>query len=101
MLWIPLISTKEKFRGDRVLVLAGALKKASREPDSFKVRQAFVSDDGRTICIEYSGRNGFGGVSVEQVVQAGDEVHQNSAAQWNKHCAGKPLLDYTHRIALY
>lgn len=91
---------ERELREMSVLELAASLKKATREPDSFKIRSAFANSDGSVVCIEYAGRNGFGGVSVEHAVLAERKVHRGSDKHWNKNCVGKDLYDYTKNIVL-
>ena len=72
------------------IVTGESLKKAARDPDSLTIDRAF----GRTekhgvtyVCVEYRGRNGFGGMNREHAVFSivgGDQ----SAHAWNKFCTG-------------
>ncbi len=76
--------------GGMAIVAGESLKKAMRDPDSLSIDRAF----GRTekhgvtyVCVEYRGRNGFGGMDREHAVFSlvgGDQ----SAHAWNKYCTG-------------
>lgn len=71
---------------------ARALREAAREPDSIKFDSLRVDEDATTVCAEFRGRNGFGGVSIDHVVVR-DGKADSSVASWNKHCT-KPMYDY-------
>lgn len=80
---------------------AGAvvLKKAMRDPDSFKLESALVIDGTGAVCYEYRAKNGFGGTNVGKAVLASDgktfRTNQNDGFSrlWNKECAGKTGID--------
>jgi hypothetical protein len=78
------------------------LKSQMRNPSSFELISAAISDSGER-CIEYRAQNGFGGMNVEQAV-FGSEFKTSAtagfAADWNSKCASQPLTDVTDRVKL-
>lgn len=76
---------------------AGAkmLKKAMRDPDSFKLDSALVVNGSGAACYEYRAKNGFGGTNRSQAVLSGDGKKFKASEMdgfnrlWNKECAGK------------
>lgn len=78
---------------NRTAIAAGlALKHASRNPESLVLDDAFATKDGRTLCIEYRGQNGFGGMNREQAVFRDGKPRQG-ASYWNKHCVGNDFVN--------
>lgn len=83
------------------------LKQAQRDPDSFVLELALVTTD-RTTCVIYRGRNGFGGMNRERVVQSVKddksfvigESEPGFASLWNKRCSAKTGRDLTNVINL-
>jgi hypothetical protein len=71
------------------------VKKAAKDPDSFKLHSAMATKEG-TSCIEYSATNSFNarlrGIAV---VARGKTEISEAAATWNKLCAHKENTDYT------
>lgn len=74
---------------------AVTLKKAMRNPDSFKLESAFVIDSTYAVCYEYRAQNGFGGVNAGRAVLSADgkrfkiSTMDGFAILWNKECANK------------
>lgn len=97
---------EEADRRGAVVGWALGIRSAMREPDSLQWRKVLSNGDGSVLCMEYSARNGFGGMNVEHVLIRKGKASQESA-QWNKHCAGKQfphdmtdLAEYTARNPL-
>ncbi len=70
------------------------LKKSAREPESMVFERADTDDSGKLVCVEYRGRNGFGGMTKAFIV-VNDGKASDTAANWNKHCkrATHAMLD--------
>lgn len=83
------------------LALAGArsLKQAMRNPDSFKLSQALVMNDG-SVCYEYRSQNGFGGMAVGNAVATPDGKLHTDDRSWNRRCANKSGKDYARWLLL-
>lgn len=83
---------------------AAMLKRAMRDPDSFKLSQALVIDGSGAVCYEYRAQNGFGGLNVGHAVISPDgklfktENDGGFRALWNKECANKVGLDAADAI---
>jgi hypothetical protein len=84
--------------------VAGAkqLKKSMRNPDSFKLGETLIMDDG-AVCYDYRAQNGFGGMNVGHAVLAPDGKFKSTdspgyATLWNKECANKTGVDKTWQI---
>ncbi len=79
----------------RATVGAVALKKAMRDPESFKLESALVINGTDAVCYDYRAKNGFGGMNVGQAVLSADGKRFKTsemdgfAKLWNKECAGK------------
>ncbi|MGQ0503469.1 MAG: hypothetical protein ACT4P0_12825 [Panacagrimonas sp.] len=77
--------------------VAGAvmLKKAMRDPESFKLESALVIDGSGAVCYGYRAKNGFGGVNAGHAVLSSDgkkfktDEMDGFIALWNKVCADK------------
>jgi hypothetical protein len=84
----------ETARTEFAAISVASLKKAMRDPDSFKLERAFTTMDAKYACILYRARNGFGGMNRDHVVfttKGGDE----SAYAWNKHCVKGEFSEQT------
>lgn len=79
----------------RTVLFIASLKERMREPDSVKWDTILANDDGSVICVQYRGRNGFGGYSAEHAAYAVKTASQ-AAYFWNQHCAGKSLNNMSH-----
>lgn len=99
-------ATKKKQDEALARAQAGAamLKKAMRDPDSFKLSQALVIDGSGAVCYEYRARNGFGGMNVGYAVISSDgtafktENDSGFRKLWQKECANKKGEDIADAI---
>lgn len=72
-----------------------ALKKAMRDPESFKLESALVINGTGAVCYDYRARNGFGGVNVGHAVLSADGKRFKTNEEdgftklWNKECVNK------------
>lgn len=73
---------------------AKVLRQAMRDPDSFVIESASVSEDASLVCVEYRSRNGFGGMNREFAVFNNGKPFLKDAVAWNKRCT-RPLFDQT------
>ncbi len=86
---------KEDEAVQRATVGAVALKKAMRDPESFKLESALVINGTDAVCYDYRAKNGFGGMNVGHAVLSADGKRFKTsemdgfAKLWNKECAGK------------
>jgi hypothetical protein len=69
----------------KAAIVMKLLKDSLREPDSMVIDKALASQDGNVICIRYRGRNGFGGMSVEQLIISGTQ-QGSTEDDWRRHC---------------
>lgn len=67
------------------------LKLSMRDPESFRVNSAMADARGRTVCIQYQARNGFGGMNQAEHIT----VDGNARAGWNAWCSGVGMYDMT------
>jgi hypothetical protein len=81
----PAVDPIAEARFQKTAVMANALKKALREPESVVWETILANDDASVICFEYRARNGFGGMAKEFTVFADNKASQD-ANVWNKHC---------------
>jgi len=85
---------KENAAAARAQVGARILKRAMRDPDSFKLDSALVMTGSNAVCYDYRAKNGFGGYNVGHAVLAPDGTFETNemsgfSSLWKKHCAGK------------
>ncbi len=86
------IANEAEFKA--VVIGAAALKAASKNPKSFKLESAVKMASG-AICYEYRGTNSFNAIVPGNAVFILG-VGSSKPADWNKHCAGKSGIDFTH-----
>lgn len=91
----------------RAVAGAMTLKKAMRNPDSFKLASVYLTQNG-TACYEYRAQNGFGGMNFERAVlsKKGDDVltkgMEGFSSLWNQECTkdrGEDIVDYVSLLA--
>lgn len=79
----------------RASIGAIALKKATRDPEGFKLESAFVIEGTGIVCYNYREKNEYGGVNVASAVLSADGKHFKTNEEdgftklWNKECANK------------
>ena len=79
----------------RATVGAVALKKAMRDPESFKLESALVIEGTGAVCYGYRAKNGFGGMNMGHAVLSSDgktfktDEMNGFTKLWNKECADK------------
>jgi len=81
-------------RTEFAALAVASLRKALRDPDSFKLERAFTTMDAKYACVLYRARNGFGGMNRERVVfttKGGDQ----SASAWNRRCVKGEFSEQT------
>jgi hypothetical protein len=102
----PAVVEKER-RLTRAVAGAMTLKKAMRNPDSFKLASVYLTQNG-TACYEYRAQNGFGGMNFEQAVLTikGDDIltkgMEGFSTLWNRECTkggGEDIVDYVLLLA--
>lgn len=77
----------------RARLATGTLKAAMKDPDSFKVSQALLMDNG-AVCIVYRAKNSFAAVVPNSAVAAsGAAGVSRSAADFNRLCAKQSGID--------
>lgn len=86
----------------RAVAGAKQLQKSMRNPDSFRLVEALIMDDGAT-CYDYRAQNGFGGMNVGHAVLAPNDQFKSSDSPgyvtlWNKECGNKTGVDKTWQI---
>lgn len=83
---------------NRAAIGARMLKKAMRNPDSFKLESALVMDDG-AVCYTYRAQNGFGGMTRGHAALAADgkrflnDNMDGFTRLWNRVCADKSGIE--------
>lgn len=70
------------------------LKAGMKNPDSFKLESAVVTDDG-TLCVFYRATNSFNAVVPGYATIRKDRIYTGNE-QWSRHCAGKTGEDKTY-----
>lgn len=95
---------KEKQEADfqRAVLAARQLKSAMRNPDSFKLSEALIMENG-SVCFTYRAQNGFGGMNLgNAVVTARGDFRSDESSGftrlWNKECANKVGYDKTRVV---
>jgi hypothetical protein len=96
---------EDETRVNVALIGAGTLKKAMRDPESFKLESAIIMDDGY-VCYAYRSRNGFGGYTKGSAVVSADmktfksSDNEGFRSIWRKHCEDKRGTDVANRLIL-
>lgn len=88
---------------DFMMIAVYAVKKAQRNPDSFVLETAVLTE--KAACLEWRGQNGFGGMNRGRSVVARDRKyalndHEDGfRSAWNRDCATKnPGRDLTQHM---
>ena len=84
---------KKEERFQRAVAGAKQLQQSMRNPDSFKLAQVLIMDDG-AVCYDYRAQNGFGGMNLGHAVLSPKgqfKANESSGftSLWNKECANK------------
>lgn len=77
----------------KVIMSMQVVKDAMREPESIVWESVRANGDASLICVAYRARNGFGGMTADNITIIDSKVKRD-AASWNKHCTA-PLTDHT------
>jgi hypothetical protein len=93
---------KQEKAFQRAVAGARQLKASMRNPDSFKLGEISVMNDG-AVCYDYRAQNGFGGMNVGHAVLAPNGKFKSNdsdgyASLWNKECANKTGADKTWEV---
>ena len=86
---------KKDLHVQKAAIGAIALKKATRDPEGFKLESALVIENTGAVCYDYREKNQFGGVNVGNAVLSADgklfkTYEENGFSKlWNKECANK------------
>lgn len=76
-------------------VLAGKTLKANlNDPQSLEWQSIGVNHDGTVACLIYRAKNKFGARVLEEAVALPGGISTKDK-DWNTHCAGKSMTDYT------
>lgn len=92
----------DEMKVERAVLGAKQLRDSMRNPDSFKLSQALIMDDG-AVCYEYRAQNGFGGMNVGQAALSPKGKFKSSesegfSALWKRECANKLGTDKTQVV---
>jgi hypothetical protein len=105
----PVVSPAQQVKNDkdeatfqRAVAGAKQLKNSMRNPDSFKLGETLIMDDG-AVCYDYRSQNGFGGMTVGQAVLSPTGKFKSNESDgfhtlWKKECANKTGIDKTWQI---
>jgi hypothetical protein len=88
----------------RATATARSLKKAMRDPDSFKLSIVRIVDKTDAICYEYRARNGFGGLDIGQAVVSPKGTFRTNEMDgfnslWNRECAHQQGTDEVDTVS--
>lgn len=85
---------KKEAEFQQVRRVAASVKAAAKNPASFDLIYAGVSDDG-AVCLQYRATNSFNAIVPGQYAHL-KSISSGAASAWNKLCGGKMLTNYTH-----
>jgi hypothetical protein len=93
---------KDEATFQRAVMGVKQLRSSMRNPDSFKLGQSLIMNDG-AVCYDYRAQNGFGGMNVGHAVLAPNGQFKSGessgfSALWNKECAKKSGTDKTWEV---
>lgn len=77
------------------------VKSLMRDPDSFVLEKASVSENADLGCVSFRARNGFGGMNKGFAVGTDGRIYVNNVGQWNKHCTKGALYNVTDDAKWY
>lgn len=84
---------KQEAEFQRVVLVAKLVKRSAKDPDSFNLTFAGMTDKG-AVCLEYRAKNSFNAVVSGYYVAAGN-ANGDTAELWNRHCAKQSIRDYS------
>lgn len=90
----PPVDTKKEADFQRVVAVVKAVKMAAKDPASFSLDAAALTDAG-AVCIQYRAKNSFN-ATVPGIYVATPQGSGDTDALWNKHCAKKPNTDFSY-----
>lgn len=91
---------KKEAEFQRAVAGAGALKRGAKNPGSFDLNNAFITQAG-AMCFTFSGSNSFNATVPGYAVEVAGKLRSDDPASWNKHCAEKTGQNYRHaRLAI-
>jgi len=79
----------DKVTFDTCIIYAGIIDR-----NAIQWISILADDNATTVCLRYSGRNGFGGMSAENAVIHHGKISYG-VASWNQHCAHRRMHDMT------
>jgi hypothetical protein len=99
--------TEEENNAALAMAAVGAesIRKAMRDPDSFKLNSVLIIDKTRAVCCEYRARNGFNGLNVGHAVLSTkgklvtDEM-DGFRPLWNRECAHKEGHEWEPSVSI-
>lgn len=80
-------------RHNKTLDLSRAIMVEMRDPNSFKIESAAVSQDRKITCITYRAKNGFGGF-ISGVASSADKTYSTNTEIFERRCTSKDYLFY-------
>lgn len=99
---------EQKRKDDAAVQLATAgarlLKKAAKNPDSFKLESALVVEKTGAVCYQYRAQNSFGAIVPGQAVLSANgkrfltDTDDGFVRSWNAQCGGKTGREYATAI---
>ncbi|MFL9911877.1 hypothetical protein [Paraburkholderia sp. RL17-337-BIB-A] len=90
----------------RVLNGVRSLKNGMRDPDSFVLEDAIVTDATGAMCFNYRSRNGFGGMNrgaafvIANTTVLVTSEHLGFDSGWRKYCQNKQGRDYVSDLKI-
>jgi ssDNA-binding Zn-finger/Zn-ribbon topoisomerase 1 len=86
---------KKEAEFQRAVAGASALKRGAKNPESFKLDNAFITQAG-AMCFSFFGTNSFNATVPGYAVEVAGKLRSDDPASWNKHCAEKTGQSYRH-----
>lgn len=86
--------TKKEDDFQKVVKVASWAKRNAKNPKSFELTYGGITNDG-VVCIEYRATNSFNATVPGRYIMS-DSVSGDTSALWNKHCAHKPISDFSY-----
>lgn len=93
---------KDEANWRRAVLGAKTLESAMRNPDTFKLSQVLIMDNG-SVCYQYRAQNGFGGMNIAHAVLTASGKFKNDNESgfrtlWNRECANKTGSEKTWEV---
>ena len=84
---------KEEEDFQNIVAVLKTIKRSARNPKSVEWEDIAGTADGKTLCVQLTAQNGFGGMTREYVTYTNGTI-SNKSKNWDNNCAGRHFKDW-------